>query len=122
MKRMLMTRRRRREKRGAFAAAGDLLASQLLQSLCQDLRGPLVENESIDHAQLNAEKQDDQAGQKVLIAVQFHRTCFPRCGDNATSIVYRTAALADCKQPGFASVCRECAIASDGRFVADAEL
>jgi hypothetical protein len=38
----------------------------------QKLRGTLVEHEAIDQAQLDPKQKDDQPGQEILIAVEFH--------------------------------------------------
>ena len=70
---VLVAGRERGEERGRFAGAGNLLAAHLLHALREQLRGPLVEHEAIDEAQLNSEQEDNEPGQKILIAIKFHR-------------------------------------------------
>jgi len=66
------------EQGGAFAGAGDLGTADLLHALGKQLRGALVEHEAIDQAELNAQEEDDQSGQEVLIAVKFHAISLAR--------------------------------------------
>ena len=68
---------------------------EALHALGEELRGPLVEHEAIDHSQLNAQQEDDQAGHEVLVAVEFHRLA-RRQKRTLPVACYRMPAWCDC--------------------------
>ena len=91
--------RARGEKGCAFAGAGDGLAAKALHALGEELGGPVIEDETIDQAQLNAQQKDDQAGHEVLIAIEFHFAWLAVSRENLLS------AVIECQQWATASLC-----------------
>jgi hypothetical protein len=61
------------EQRGGVVGAGDLgRLFDLLHPLSKELGRTFVQDERVDHPQLDAKQEDDQAGHEILIAVEFH--------------------------------------------------
>jgi hypothetical protein len=100
------------EQGGAFAGADDLGTAELLHALGEQLRGALVEHEAVDQAELNAQQEDDQAGQEVLIAIKFHHRSLASRRDawseTAASSLYRMLAgddsIGSLRQPPMANM------------------